>query len=261
MATLLSRILAHPLTAGMDVDAPQTTELRRQIIRSKSFLVKLYNEWYGTIKENIPDFPGSVLELGSGAGFMKEVVPEVITSDVVPYSGIDCVLPSDGSLPFGNRTLKAMVMVDVLHHVSQSRRLLLESSRIVMPGGVMVMIEPWNTPWSHFIYRRFHNEPFCPEAKEWEFAESGPLSGANGALPWMIFERDKLIFQAEFPMWKVKKINLIMPFCYLLSGGVSLRALIPGCMFGLCRNFERALGPLGSQMAMFALIVLERKSE
>jgi len=243
----------------MDVDDPQTTELRRRIIRGKPFLFKLYNEWYDTINGCLPPGQGKVLELGSGAGFMKDRIPEIITSDVVPYSGIDYLLPASGRLPFENNSLRAIVMVDVLHHVSQPRRLFAESTRVIASGGAMVMIEPWNTLWSRFVYQRFHNEPFCPEAQEWEFPERGPLSGANGALPWICFERDRWIFQHDFPMLRIQRIDLLMPFCYLLSGGVSLRSFAPGCAYGPCRMFERALGWLGKQMAMFALIVLEHQ--
>jgi hypothetical protein len=49
-----------------------TSELRRQIIQDKEFLKKIYEEWYSTIAASLPLREGSVLELGSGGGFMKE---------------------------------------------------------------------------------------------------------------------------------------------------------------------------------------------
>jgi hypothetical protein len=105
---------------------------------------------------------------------------------------------------------------------------------------------------------RLHHEPFRPEALTWEFPTTGPLSGANGALPWLIFARDQAQFEQEFPAWQVEVIKPIMPFCYLLSGGVSLRGLLPDWSFGFCRSLENSLRPWWGELAMFAQIVLRR---
>jgi hypothetical protein len=120
------------------------------------------------------------------------------------------------------------------------------------------MIEPWVTPWSRLIYTRLHHEPFEPNVVEWEFPRSGPLSGANGALPFIIFERDRLQFEREFPMWQIRTIRPMMPFCYLASGGVSWRSLMPGSTFKLWQGLENALSPWLDKLAMFAQIVLSR---
>jgi hypothetical protein len=120
------------------------------------------------------------------------------------------------------------------------------------------MIEPWVTPWSRWIYTRLHHEPFHPEALQWEFPAQGPLSGANGALPWIIFVRDRLQFEQEFPQWQIELIEPRMPFRYLISGGVSLRSLVPGWSFHLWRYTENALYYWINSLAMFAQIVLRR---
>jgi len=95
----------------------------------------------------------------------------------------------------------------------------------------MVMIEPWVTSWSRLVYRHLHHEPFRPQATEWECPANGPLSGANGALPWMIFERDRDQFEREYLVWQVRLIKPLMPFRYLVSGGVSMRSLMPSWSF------------------------------
>jgi len=121
---------------------------------------------------------------------------------------------------------------------------------------VIIMLEPWVTAWSRIIYGRLHPEPFLPEESSWEFPPSGPLSGANGALPWMIFERDRDKFQREFPRLKIRGIFLAMPFRYLLSGGVSMVSLSPGWTFGIWRLLESLLQPWMRRLAMFARIEL-----
>ncbi len=242
----------------MDIDDPQTTERRRQIIRSKQFLRQLYEEWYALIRGRLPSGGGPVVELGSGAGFMKEWIPCLITTDVLPITLIDCVLPSDGHLPFSDASLRAIVMTDVLHHLNNPRRFFHEATRTVEPGGAVVMIEPWLTPWSRLIYQRLHSEPFLPDAEQWELPNSGPLSGANSALPWILFARDCSQFEREFPQWSRAFIKPLMPFSYLLSGGISYRSFAPGWAYEPLRKIERALGFVKNWTAMFALITLTR---
>jgi SAM-dependent methyltransferase len=251
-------LLAHPLTRGLDIDDPNTTELRRQIIREKSFLRQIYQEWYRAVASKLSTGDGPVLELGSGAGFLKEFVPNLITSEVFHCRGIDVVLNAI-ELPFADGALQAIVMIDVFHHIPQPRRFFTEASRCVRPGGVVLMIEPWVTAWSQLIYTRLHHEPFQPEAKQWEFPESGPLSGANGALPHIVFARDRLQFEREFPMWRIHSIEPMMPFSYLVSGGVSLRSLMPSWSFRLWRGLEHLLQPAMNNLAMFAQILLIRQ--
>jgi SAM-dependent methyltransferase len=254
---VLKTWLAHPLTRGLDVDDPRTTHLRLQIIQQKSFLRRIYQEWYREIGAALPHGHGAVLELGAGGGFMSDFIPDLITSELVYCSNIRAVL--DGlRLPFIAKSLRGIVMTNVLHHLPQPRLFFAEATRCVRSGGVVAMIEPWVTPWSRFVYNRFHHEPFEPDVPSWELSTGGRLSGANDALPWIIFVRDRQKFEQEFPQWRIELIKPITPFCYLVSGGVSLRSLTPGWSFGLWRNMEKALNHWSSQLAMFAYIVLRR---
>ncbi|MBI1761620.1 MAG: methyltransferase domain-containing protein [Acidobacteria bacterium] len=254
---MLKRWLAHPLTRGLEIDDPQTTDLRRRIIREKPFLRRIYQEWYGEIVAALPAGHEPVLELGAGAGFLRDYLPGVITSEIFPCPGVNIVL--DGlALPFADRVLRGIVLVDVLHHLPRPRQFFIEAARCVRTGGAVVMIEPWVTAWSELIYTKLHHEPFQPRARAWEFPASGPLSGANGALPWILFERDRAQFEREFPTWKIQKIELAMPFRYLVSGGVSMRGLMPGWSFTFWRGMEQALRPWMRSLAMFAYITLKR---
>jgi SAM-dependent methyltransferase len=256
---VLKRLLAHPLTRGLDLDDPRTTGLRRQIIKEKKFLRQIYCEWYREIVAALPPGHEPLLELGSGAGFLKEFVPSLVTSEIFYLPDIDAVL--DGQqLPLRPGVLRGIVMIDVLHHIPQPRRFLAEAARCVRPGGVVVMVEPWVTAWSRIIYRRLHQEPFQPEAATWEFPASGPLSGANGALPWIIFARDRRQFEREFPEWRLRKIELGLPFRYLLSGGISLVSLNPAWTFKFWRFLERLLQAQMKHWAMFARIELTREA-
>jgi SAM-dependent methyltransferase len=254
---MLRKLLAHPATRGLDVDDPRLTGLRRRIIAEKSFLRKIYQEWYRSIADSLPVGHGQVLEIGSGAGFLRGYIPGLIRSEIFPCQEIDAILNAL-TLPFADQSLRAIVMTDVLHHLPEPRRFFAEAARCVRVGGAIIMVEPWVSPWSRWVYRRLHSEPFLPAASEWSFPSTGPLSGANGALPWILFERDRAQFEREFPQWAIRAIQPQMPFRYLVSGGVSMRSLMPGAAFGLWRGLENLLRPWMKHLAMFAFIVLER---
>lgn len=254
---MLRSILAHPLTRGRSIDDPVTTDLRRSIITSKPFLRAIYEDWYQSILTRIPDSEGAVLELGSGAGFFQQFVPDVITSEVFECPGVQLVADAR-NLPFSAGDLRAIVMTDVLHHIPDAAAFFREATRCLRPGGAVIMVEPWVSPWSRLIYTHLHHEPFEPEVEQWDFPTKGPLSDANGALPWILFDRDRKRFEEEFPHLKIKEVRPMMPFRYLVSGGVSMRALMPGWTTPLWKTIEKACEPQMRRLAMFSLITLRR---
>ena len=77
-------------------------------------------------------------------------------------------------------------------------------------------------------------------------------------MPWILFRRDRRRFERELPQWRVERLQPMMPLRYLLSGGVSLRSLMPGWSYPAWTLLERALGPATPRLAMFAHIVLHR---
>jgi SAM-dependent methyltransferase len=257
VADSVKRLLAEPATAGLDLDAVETTSRRHALIESKRFLRQVYDEWYAMIAAELTPIGGPLLEIGSGGGFLATTIRGVITSDVLPLSGVDVVLDA-AHLPFGNGSLRGVAMTNVLHHIPDVRLFLTEVMRCTKPGGVLVMIEPWVTPWSRWVYGSLHHEPFDPQAATWSVAAGRPLSAANGALPWIVFERDRRQFEREFQALRVMSIRPIMPLRYLLSGGVSMRALTPGWTFPIWRWIDDRLALLLPGTAMFAMIVVRR---
>jgi SAM-dependent methyltransferase len=240
------------------LDVPATTLQRKLSLARKPFLQALYRDWYRRMLRTVPsDIPGRIVELGSGAGFLKEMLPEVMTSDCLYLPHLDLAAQAE-ALPFASGSLKGIFLIDVFHHIPRPRRFLAEAARCLRSGGVAVMIEPWRTAWSGFIFRNFHHEPFDPDARAWEFASSGPLSGANGALPWIVFERDRAIFEREFPDLHIEAIQLHTPLVYLLSGGFSFPTIVPNFSFRFWRGVEDLMRTWMRSWAMFGLIVIAR---
>ena len=258
LSKALKVFLSHPLASSVDPDSAEYHLIRARIIQQKPLLSRIYLKWYRILERSIPkDTDGIVVEIGSSTAFSKQVMRGVITSDIVDTSRVDIVL--DGQyLPFKNDSLRAIVMVDTFHHIPNVELFLRAAAKCVKTGGVIAMIEPWATLWSTLIYKYFHHEPFDKCTPNWRIQSGRPLTFSNQALPWIVFKRDRKIFQKKFQELEIASINLHSPFRYLLSGGVSLRSLWPDKLYSVLRFTEYLLMPLNKYIAMFATIVLKK---
>lgn len=235
------------------LDDPETTLKHREIILSKAFLKKIYEKWYADFIDIAKQLPsGKLLEIGSGGGFLKELMPELITSDIMPLEHCDMVFSAE-EMPFSKDELSGIFMLNVFHHIPKPHLFLKEAERVLKPGGKIVMIEPANSWFGKWIYKTFHHEPFDIKG-DWEIQSSGPLSGSNQALPYIYFERDKKRFEKEFPNLKIQSIKYHTPFMYLLSGGVSRKAFVPIGTFTFWNFIERMLNPMSRQLGMFQTV-------
>lgn len=239
------------------IDDPQASLDHAAIIRKKYALNQLYTEYYLHFKNSIAAIKGGkVLELGSGGGFIKEVIPDAITSDVVPISGCDLVVFAE-KLPFENESLKAILMIDVLHHVKTPEEFFNEALRCLVPGGKIIMVEPANTLWAKFIWKTFHHEPFDDKAG-WIIKGEGRMSDANIAFPWILFGRDRTLFENKFPQLKINSLKIHTPVAYILSGGVKPWNLLPKFLFAPVRFIEKTVS--GLKQGMFQTIEVEKIS-
>lgn len=238
------------------LDDSKTTINRRDIVIKKKFLRRIYDEWYHLVKSWLPQKTEKILELGSGPGFIKEIIPSVYTSDILYLPFVDLSLNAL-NLPFDYESIDAVTMIDVFHHIPEAERLFAELSRILKSGGRLIMIEPWMTRWSMWFYRVFHHELLDKETPDWQFPSSGPLSGANQALPWIVFNRDRQRFEEMYEDLRIVKIQPFMPVAYLLSGGFSNKISMPGFAYDFCRRIEKKYFNR-QKRSMFCLIVLEK---
>jgi len=199
----LIKILKLPeLSSLKSLNVAQATLLHREIIKNKPFLHKLYLDFYKIFQENIDDIPkGMKIELGSGGGFLKEVINDVITSEVVNLPDVDHVFSAE-KIPFPNESVSAFIILDTLHHIKHPENFFSEALRCLKKDGKVVMIEPTNSFLARFFYK-FHHEKFDAKTSTWEISGQGRLSDANLALPWIIFVRDREKFQNNYPDLKI----------------------------------------------------------
>lgn len=238
-----------------NLDKPESLTYLKNKINKKQFLKLLYKDFYKELRpKKIPK--GKIIEIGSGPGFIKDIIPNAITTDVVKGQDIDKVF-SATKIPYKNNTVSCFVMLNVFHHIKNPQKALKEMLRCLKPGGKIVMLEPYITPLSYLVYKYIHYEAFDANSK-WKIMGSGRMTGANTALPWIVFNRDREIFKKNFPNLEISRVKIHTPFSYILSGGVSKYQLVPSSAFSLIRKIEKKIAPINNFIGMFATIELKK---
>ncbi len=259
----LKKFFANPYAGNLDIDSKVAVDIHRQIIRSNPLLVKHYEfiyNYFKKIDDSLPQLGLPALEIGSGGGFLKEILPKVITSDVVLSEGIDRI-ENACQLTFDDKSLKAIYANGVLHHLKDPGDCLEEVQRVLAPGGVFVCNEPSSNFFGYFMNRYFHNEPTDKYIKDWQIpqkAEGGRLTGANMAIAYIIFKRDRIKFSEKFPNLRISSIIYHDFLRYSLSGGLSYRPFVPRFLFCVVNFFEMALRPLMSVLGNNMIVTIQK---
>jgi SAM-dependent methyltransferase len=252
-------LFQHPLARDLDLDSAGATAVHARLIGEKPFLRQLYRHYYSqydaVIDRAAPG--GLILEIGAGGGFYRSIRNGVRTLDIRPGADVD-VLGSALTLPFQDGCASAVLMLDVLHHLHDPAAFFRECERILKPGGRVCLIEPYSGLLSRHLIRPLHHEPW-DENGTWRLPERGPMTGANMALPTIIFFRDRERYDAEFPGLPVENLRLHTIILYLLSGGVSMRALVPSVLFTPFLSAERLLAPMNRWLASMMTVELVRR--
>ena len=239
------------------LDNPIRIEELKSKIHKKAGLNAFYKQCYGFIKDNLPSKQDFVIEIGSGGGFLKNIVPQVITSDIIFYSDIDVKIDAH-TLPHPDNSLDGLVLINSFHHFSNVENFLNEALRCLRKGGRVIMIEPYPGYIGYPIYRFFHHENIDLQTQSWQFKSSSPLGDANNGLAWLVFERDVEIFNRKFNQFRIKVFKPCFPTLYWVSGGLKDWTLVPSFLVNAVIMFDEILIKLAPRTGSFVKIVLEK---
>jgi SAM-dependent methyltransferase len=242
-------------------DLDQRQLVHRSYWEKKPAVRLLYRDFHRQLLENCPD--GRVLDIGSGTAHIKDFRPDVVSTDIQPFPGIDVVADAH-RLPFPDRSFSGVVMLDVLHHLERPIEFLQEASRVLRPGGRLAMIEPAMTTLARGFYDRFHIEPVNMAADPFAEVTIDPDRDpfdANQAIPTLLFATPAARKRVETVLLglRVRSVKWFSLFAYPMSGGFQRWSLIPAALVRPMLAFEDKIPEaIARHIAFRMLIVLER---
>ncbi len=250
------------LTAEQKAATRRRFEDHRRAWQRKPALRALYTDWYGQVRARLPSRDlGPWVELGSGPGFARDLIPGIILSDVVAAPWHDQEAAAEW-LPFADGSLGALVLFDVLHHLASPAAFLAEATRVLRVGGRIVLCEPYVSPLSYPVYKLLHDEKLDLWADPLVAADAGEVGGrdpfdANQAIPTLLFCRPRRRAELErrYPQLSVTRIEHLAGPSYPASGGFSGADILPAPLWSALRAVEGTLPPAVFRFIGFRILI------
>ena len=246
----------------------QATLSNREKLESNRNLLFWYENLYRHQFDALDDFENlRVLEIGSGTSPIKRFHPHVMTSDVLDLDHVDYVFDGHEIDVFSgieDRSLDVITLTNVLHHLKSPIDFLNRAAVKLKAGGRVVATEPYFSVVSRLMYEKLHHEPvdFGIEEPELQLVE-GPLSSANIALPFLIFERRKDWMGRLREKYDLSRES--RPYTgisYMATGGISRVIPIPQVLYRFFFGIDRFLAERAQRLlASFFTIELIRLGE
>jgi SAM-dependent methyltransferase len=128
------------------------------------------------LESRIDQLPGDalVLDVGSGRGDFSEIIAlrRSLALDIYPYPEVDIVCDLTQVNPFKENCFDAIVLMNVLEHVFDSKVFLKELAKLLKPGGQLLVAVPF--------LLKVHQAPFdFVRYTQFAFERLGKASGLN----------------------------------------------------------------------------------
>jgi SAM-dependent methyltransferase len=258
----LRNVLSEPSLRTLDINAPERLELHKSILQRKQMLKDVFVEFHHSfhrLADRHFKVKGLEVELGAGIAPMRDSYPEVLATDIVSAEHLDMVLNAE-SLSLEDHSVRAFYGQNSFHHFPHPERFFTELERTLIPGGGAILIEPYHGPFATLLYKRlFKSEGFDKNFESWETPSTGPMNGANQALSYIVFVRDRRVFELKYPDLKIVHQEIYTNYPrYLISGGLNFRQLLPDALIPVIRVVEKVLYPLRRLLALHHVVVIRR---
>ena len=250
---------------SVDSEAQAVLLRHRRVWDEKRVLRHIYNQEFFARLLAHKQPGGTSIEVGGGPGFFKQILRDVISTDIIWCPWLDAVADAQ-SLPFKTSSIRNIFGLDMLHHLAAPMDFLHEAERILSVGGRLILVEPWITPFSYFIYRHFHQEdcdlsatPFAPNGAN--KARQKKAFEGNQAVPYLLFGPDgRERTLAALPSLRAVVLEPFCVFAYLLSFGFKPMNLLPEAFYPAVSKFERVTLPLWKKAAALRVVLVLEKS-
>lgn len=263
MLQKIRSLLSEPRLKDVNYDSDDLIQIHRKILMDKPMIREVFEELYRECRQCDDTYlegTGARIELGAGSSFFRELYPDIISTDIKHGGHLDRVLDAQ-AMDLADASVRSFYAIHCFHHLPRPELFFSELLRVLVPGGGCVLIEPYSSPVAAWFFKRmFATETYDKKQTQWETNSTGVMVGANQALSYIVFRRDRARFEAEFPGLEiVNEAPLPNYLRYLLSGGINFRSLAPGACVPVFRAAEHLLKPFNRQLALHHVIVLKKR--
>ena len=231
----------------------------RETVEGDRYLTVLYQLAYSAVSELTKSArPDRTIEVGAGLGLASLSGNHWIKSDVEGAAPLSLLNYAE-ALPYKDASLDAIVLKDTWHHIPDIEGFLAEAHRVLRPGGVVAVFDPYWSLLGRFVYRFLHQERWDASVESWSFPSTNPWD-SNQALTYLMLKRDR----AEFDRRWGAKFSVIEPRplvgpSFLLSGGVSRRTFVSGRLLSALLRWEERQGNWLNHLRFFHVFGLVKR--
>lgn|SRR5665213_1209343 len=236
----------------------------RQAWERKPLLRAVYRGFHEQIASRVDrSVPGLVVELGSGMGSIKEVIPDCVTTDLFPNPWLDRQ-ENAYRLGFADGSVSNLILFDVWHHLRYPGTALAEFHRVLAPGGRVIVFDPAISVAGKVIYGLFHHEPIGMALPiTWDAPEGfkpgdADYFAAQGSATRVFLRREA---PERLAGWEIAEATPLPSFEYFATGGFSGPQMGGAGLFRLWRAMDRLLARWPNIFAARLLVVLKKQRE
>lgn len=258
----IRKIRSEPRIQNISLDSSELLEIQKQILSEKRMLKEVFEGIYDTcinLDNKLLEGEGDSVEIGAGISFFKNKYPHIISTDIKEAPHLDMALDAQ-DMPFKDSSIRSIYGINCFHHIPNPERFFNELDRVISPNGGAILIDPFHGPLAEKGYKKvFDSEFFDKNQKKWSTDNMSAMYGANQALSYIVFNRDRELFEQKFPNLKIiYKKPLHNYIRYLISGGLNFKPLLPDMTIPLIKMIELMLMPFDNILALYQVIVLKK---
>jgi SAM-dependent methyltransferase len=228
---------------------------------NKPVLRKIYHDYYKLIANHLLLHEnGTIAEIGSGIGNIKEVIPNCLRTDIFENNNIDQVEDAY-KLSFANNSISNLILFDVFHHLEYPGNALDEFHRVLISGGRIIIFDPCISALGLLVYGLLHHEPLgltkkihWNAPKEWDSSKAAYYAAQANA--FRIFLRNTNYLETQ--KWAIRTVRRYSAVSYVASGGYSKPQLYPVCFLPFLKCIDSLADLFPSFFATRILVVIEK---
>lgn len=229
--------------------------------QAKPVLRDIYRDFHRLIAAQLSTLDGETVEIGSGIGNIREVIPDCVRTDLFPNPWIDrqenvyCLSMADNSAA-------NIILFDVFHHLEYPLDALQECGRVLQQGGRLLVFDHAMSlaglVFSKFLHHErqgFLKDYLLRSPEDIDPTSAGYYADHANAHRILVRRFNELL-GAD---WDCVCVQRLPALKWLLSGGYRGPNLVSARMTPLIEGIDLLAGLLPSITALRLLAVLERR--